>query len=320
MTSNTILISGAGQLGSRYLQGLARGAMPLHIHVQDPSPASLKQAEDRWNGVAATANGLHTVSFHSALTDVPKHIDVAIVATTAHIRPLVIEQIAAHAQVRFWIVEKVLAQSEGALDAILEHIGPKGKAWVNKPRRMLEWHQAIKSHLPQGQTMTLKVDGGAWGLACNSVHFLDMFSWFTGEALQDVDTSQLQIQWQEAKRAGNWEVMGTISAKFSGGSVARFTANEGEVFYRFEIQAGEHVWHIDEDNGIAKRSDGLDLPGRLPYQSEVSATLVETILMNGNCELPTLKTSVDLHRVFIRRLLEHWQRNVDQKAVALPIT
>jgi len=320
MKSSTILIAGAGQLGSRYLQGLAHSVMPLQIHVQDPSVESLKRAQERWDEVASFANDLHAVSFHSTLANIPENIDLTIVATTAHDRPLVVKQINTHAQVRFWILEKVLGQSEVALDAIVDSVSRNGRVWVNTPRRMLDWHKAIKSYLPQGQPLTLYVNGGAWGLACNSIHFLDMFAWFTGETLQDIDTSQLKTQWIKAKRAGSWEVMGTVIAKFSSGSVAHLTASEGEIFYHFEMQVGEHVWFIDEDKGIAKRSDGIDLLGRLPYQSEVSALLVETILRSGDCELPTLQESVAIHKVFIRHLLEHWQRNMDQRAALLPIT
>lgn len=320
MKPHRILISGAGQIGSRHLQGLAHCRIPLQIYVQDPSFESLKLAQERWDEMAGTANGLHAVSFHGALEGLPETIDLAIVATAAHIRSLVVEQIANQAQVRFWVLEKVLAQSEVALDAIIEAVGCDSRAWVNTPRRMLDWHKTIKSHLPQGRSLTLHVKGGAWGLACNSIHFLDMFAWFTSETLQDIDTSQLKTQWIEAKRAGNWEVMGTVIAKFSGGSIAHLSVDQSEVFYRFELSVDKQVWHIDEDVGTAIRTDGLCLPGRLPFQSEVTATLVESILKGGTCELPTLQESAVIHKVFIRRLLEHWQRNMDPKAVLLPIT
>ena len=41
-----ILLVGAGQLGSRYLQGLAAFPKPLDIYVMDVSLSSLKQAEE----------------------------------------------------------------------------------------------------------------------------------------------------------------------------------------------------------------------------------------------------------------------------------
>ena len=46
--SATILIAGAGQLGSRYLQGLANCQNTLDIYVQDISKQSLQIAKQRW--------------------------------------------------------------------------------------------------------------------------------------------------------------------------------------------------------------------------------------------------------------------------------
>ena len=314
-----ILISGAGQLGSRYLQGLASCRLPLQIYVQDINPASLACAQERWREVA-TKDTLHRVEFHLTLAEIPIQLDIVVVATTARVRPQVVREIASHANVGSWVLEKVLAQSEAGLDEIAAKVGLGARAWVNTPRRMLPWHQQIKSQLDHGRPMTLKVDGGSWGLACNSIHFLDMFAWWTGETLVEVNTEQLDSQWFEAKRPGNWEVLGTLQAKFSGGSCVNLSARDGEVSYAFELDDGEHTWSIDEDAGTARRSDGLDLPGRLPFQSEVSATLVESILENGTCELPTLKESAEVHCVFIRSMLEHWKHSVDGCATAVPIT
>ena len=317
MTS-IIIISGAGQLGSRYLQGLATCTRPLDIHVHDIDDASLTRAKQRWDEVATTACS-HTVTLHTGLETIPVLIDVAIIATTARWRPDVVTGIAVHANVDAWILEKVLAQSDAGLNAIEQHVGSVN-AWVNTPRRMLPWHQALKSRLDTGKPMQLKVSGGAWGLACNSIHFLDMFAWWTGEAMESLDTSALDSAWVKSKRPGNWEVMGTLTARFSGGSVATLSAQEGEVFYKFELEDGARTWLIDEAAGNATRSDGLALPGRLPFQSEVSGALVESILVSGTCKLPTLSESLAIHRPFISSLLSHWRATVDAQAYAIPIT
>ena len=49
--SATILIAGAGQLGSRYLQGLANCQNNLNIFVLDISEQSLQIAKQRWEQV-----------------------------------------------------------------------------------------------------------------------------------------------------------------------------------------------------------------------------------------------------------------------------
>ena len=127
--SATILIAGAGQLGSRYLQGLAKCQNTLDIYVQDISELSLQIARQRWEEVYQPASDFHVeltesavqhnITFESSFEKIPKQIDIAIVATNADVRPQVVKQITANNEVRYWVLEKVLAQSEVALDEIL---------------------------------------------------------------------------------------------------------------------------------------------------------------------------------------------------------
>jgi len=316
---HAVLVSGAGQLGSRYLQGLAKCRLPLRIFVQDSSPDSLERAALRWNEVAGPQQ-IHELSFHSSIEELPRQLDLAIVATTADSRPQVVGEIAAHAGVRFWVLEKVLAQSEAGLDQIVSCIGDGSRAWVNTPRRMMLWHRQIKAGLGLDHPMTLRVQGGAWGLACNAVHFLDLLAWWTGETLQTVNTERLAVHWFESKRRGSWEVAGTLEAKFSGGSCALLSAAEIVEPAFLEATDGRRTWLIREGDGLASRSDGLEIPGRVAFQSEMSAPLAESILEGRGCDLPTLDESVALHRVFIGSMLEHWRRAADSGATAVPIT
>lgn len=318
-TIPTILISGAGQLGSRYLQGLAKCRFPLKIYVQDTYGESLVRAEQRWNEVLGSETH-HGVSFHKNIEDLPQQLDIAIVATTADVRPKQVGEIVRHAEVRYWVLEKVLAQSETGLDEIVSHTKGSARAWVNTPRRMMPWHQQIKGQLGINHPMTFKVEGGLWGLACNAVHFLDLFAWWTGETLQAVNTDRLAQHWFESKRPGNWEIAGTLEARFSGGSRAILSAKNEAVPICLELDDGRLSWLINEAEGSAKRSDGLEISGHMTYQSELSATLVESLLENGCCDLPTLEESVALHRVFIRSMLEHWKHAEKPDATFVPIT
>ncbi len=314
-----ILISGAGQLGSRYLQGLVKCRVPLKIYVQDVSEESLDRARQRWSEVLGPESR-HEASFGTTFDSLPRQLDIAIVATTAHVRPQVVGEIASHSTVRYWVLEKMLAQSEIGLDEIVVHIGKSSNAWVNTPRRMFSWHKQIKSQLGLNHPMTLKIDGGLWGLACNAVHFLDLLAWWTGETLQEIHTDRLNPHWFEGKRPGNWEVFGMLEARFSGGSQALLSAGAGEVFYSMAASDGRQSWQINEIEGWARRADGIEIPGRIPYQSELSSVLVESILESGRCALPTLAESASLHRVFINGMLEHWKRAGHSDATFVPIT
>lgn len=316
----TVVITGTGQLGSRHLQGLATCSLPLNIYIQDLSDDSLHMSQKRWLEVAAPNTTQHRLNLCRSLAELPRQVDVAIVATPADIRPAIVAEISEQSMVSYWILEKVLARSVEALQQINNSVGTSGQAWVNTPRRALPWHQAIKDTLVPGRPMQLRVDGGDWGLACNSIHFIDMFAWLTGETLEDCLTDGLNPQWVASKRLGNMEVMGTLEARFSGGSNMQLIARSGDVVYDFEFTDGEHVWHMDEASGKATRSGGLTIPGRIPYQSEVTGGLVETLLETGSCGLPTLDQSTQIHSVFLRSLLSHWQRHVNAYATEVPIT
>ena len=84
--SATILITGAGQLGSRYLQGLANCRETLDIYVNDISEQSLQIAKQRWEQVLKTVSpdtvsGMtvpsiqHKVRFLSSFEIIPKKIN-----------------------------------------------------------------------------------------------------------------------------------------------------------------------------------------------------------------------------------------------------
>ena len=316
---SNILISGAGQLGSRYLQGLIKCRLPLRIYVQDIYEGSLCRAEQRWREVFIPGT-LHEVSFHISLESLPREIDIAIVATTADVRPEAVANIVNRHDVRFWVLEKVLAQNESGLDQIISCISDGSRAWVNVPRRIAPWHKEIKSRFNLNSPLNLKFEDKLWGLASNAVHLLDLIEWWTGETLQSVCVDRLDQNWFEGKRPTFWEVLGDLEAQFSGGSFAVLGAKKDGISSGLRVSDGHLLWMIKEGEGLAKCSDGIEVPGRLANQSEITAGMVESILETGTCELPVLTESVALHRILIRSLLKHWRRSGNPGATSIPIT
>jgi len=316
-----ILISGAGQLGSRYLQGLASCRYPLSIIVQDKSQDSLDRARQRWSEVI-NPECTYNISFQLSLNSIPESIDIAIVATNADVRSYVVRDILRHTLVRYWVLEKVLSQDKQGLDEIAEQLQYASGAWVNTSRRMMSWHQNIRSTRGFNNPMTFNVNGGDWGLACNAIHFLDLFAWWSGETLESIDVSLLSAQWKESKRLGYKEITGMLQAKYSGGSSAKLSANsEKEVSpILIEISDGNLSWFINETAGTAKRSDGLNIHGSMLNQSKMSTSLVESIIANGSCDLPCLAESIAMHRIFIGGMLAHYRQMHNSDATFIPIT
>lgn len=317
---HNILIVGAGQLGSRYLQGLSKVSFPLNIIVLDLSPKSLVLAADRWKDVEKL-DSPHKVSFINEYNLNVKEIDIAIVATGANNRHIIIKKILDLATIRYWIIEKVLAQSSEYVDAIRELLNEAKGAWVNTPRRLMKWWKEIKSMIAIDQPLQFSIDGGMWGLACNSIHFLDLIEWITEEKLVSIDVNDLEKEWFESKRKGYYEVKGSITCYFSGGSLIRLSVNPELPGTKFHIKEQFNCWEIDESSGIARRSDGLTILGTLNFQSELTSNVVQNILLKGICGLPTLNQSSELHKPFLINMLEHWKKQEEKNEDSfLPIT
>ena len=135
-----------------------------------------------------------------------------------------------------------------------------------------------------------------------------------------VDTDGLDSGWFESKRPGFFEIGGTLEAHYSGGSRAVLTASQDAVSTSVEVRDRAQSWQIDEEKGMARRSDWLEVAGRLVYQSEMSGPMVEAILETGRCDLPSLDEASVTHRAFIRGLQAHWNRTGHAAATSVPIT
>ena len=69
-----------------------------------------------------------------------------------------------------------------------------------------------------------------------------------------------------------------------------------------------------------KRNDDFILKGKVLYQSEMTSILLESILYNNVCELPTISVSIQQHKPFLESLLSHWNKVHKSHIEDLPIT
>ena len=317
---SNILIIGVGQIGFRYLEGLSKAKLDLDITVVDSSELSLRSVKEHWLQVGAIRPH-QKIRWCQTLPKELDNVDLAIIATCSKGRATLINEIAQVVSVRYWILEKVLAQSKQELD-LIENATTNAKGiWVNTPRRLMAWHQQLKFKFCNQGSLKVKKIGGLWGLACNSIHFIDLISWWTGESLLSIDTSKLDKIWLESKRRGYFEVAGEIFAKFSGGTELLLKSNPNLVEDTIHIELqNKNIWVIDEGKGIAFESKEDILNGRLELQSDMTGPMVTKILTKGTCELPTLKKSLDQHTIFLDAMLQHWNHSNKCNDKAVPIT
>ena len=318
---SSIALIGTGQIGSRYLQGLVKVKSKIKILAVEPIPQAQKAAQQCWIEAGGDKSG-HEIEWVSDLNYKNSNIDLAIIATSSFNRSVLIKNVRLKINPKYWIIEKVLAQSKTEIDLIKSEVIKAKGTWVNTPRRLMNWHNQLKSKFyGQGPLRVIK-SGALWGLACNSIHFIDLVSWWTGESLLSVNSVGLDRTWFKSKRSGYFDVSGDLFIKFSGGTelVLRSNSESTEDVVSVQIFNNNNFWTIYEDNGIASSSNGTIINGQLEYQSEITGPMVTQILKYGTCDLPTLNESSELHRIFLDSMLVHWNQSNNSNDKQVPIT
>jgi hypothetical protein len=164
------LIIGCGQLGTRHLQGLVPFT-DLKIDLYDAFPTQYELAKQRWAEVNGTANRL---SFLPNLNILENEYELVIVATNADVRYGLLKHLMEKNVKASFLIEKVLFSSpEDYVHA--QKLCLNGDARVNHARRMYSGFQKLKSVLGEPKRLRLEVTGNNWGLACNGLHFVDLF-------------------------------------------------------------------------------------------------------------------------------------------------
>ena len=82
----------------------------------------------------------------------------------------------------------------------------------------MPWHQKIKSYLMETgfNSLDVRVRGSSWGMACNSIHFIDLVCWWTGASIVSVEVDRLSINLGYLlNEKGFYEVNGILSVRFS---------------------------------------------------------------------------------------------------------
>ena len=196
-------------------------------------------------------------------------------------------------------------------------------AWVNTTRRAIPWYQKIRAELDLSRPIQVTKTGHRWGLTCNGIHFVDLVQWWIREQPLHVDTSGI-LDWFPSKRPSFHEAAGTIRVNYDDtSSLILVDKQEYENESLVLVDTPCESWTIDEDSGLASSDRGKTIRGRIPFQSELTAPVVDGVLTTGECCLPTIHDAVAGHRPYLAALVSNWNtlHNRDQsESRRVPIT
>jgi hypothetical protein len=285
-----IALIGAGQLGSRHLQGLALLARAARVTVVDPTEGSLATAKERF---AQVKQDKVEAVFTQKFTDLPSELEGAVVATGADVRRKAIDALLQQSKVRVALLEKVLFQKiedYAAVGALLEKSGTR--AWVNCAQRLWPFFRDLRPRTYGKSKVRVTVSGAQWGLGCNAIHNLDLLPFLTGDGRCRLETA-LDAGTIPSKRPGFIEFTGTLSAFGErGNSVIQTSDRAGDAPFEIAVETPElrQAWRI---------ADGA------PFQSQLTHAVLLEMIEHGTSVLPAFAESAELHVQMLHAFLGH---------------
>ncbi|OYU81525.1 MAG: hypothetical protein CFE23_03400 [Flavobacterium sp. BFFFF1] len=320
------LIIGAGQLGSRHLQGLLKIAAPQVVYVTDPSASALEVARQR----AQEIDHPHQVHYIQDWETLPAEFDLVIVATGAAVRSKVTRQLLSNYNVKYLVLEKILFQDLASYAEIGSLINEKGtRVWVNHPRRMYKHYQKIKELIAETEeNIVFHTTGSNWGLACSALHFIDLCVFLAGSKVNTIDMDWIDPTIHPSKRANCIELTGSVKGTLDNGTGFLVTSLDGDLGdITVTVFTNSNRWIIQEGRSpkVIRLSEAGSFKEEISYhdtdyQSDLTTKMAEDIFQSGNCILPTFQEASDSHIPFIKVALEKYNTLSGTDSLICPIT
>lgn len=316
----TVCIIGAGQLGSRHLQGVHKSSHPLDIWVVDPSTESLKIAEERYNQVIS--DNEKSIHYVTSLDEVPYDIDITIIATSSKPRYKIVRDLLLNHETKSLILEKFLFPTLNEYDLVASLIEERNiKVYVNCPRRMYESYKYVESILGKDYPIVMRVEGESWGLCCNAIHFIDIFMKLCGEMEYQIDVENLIPSVKESKRKGYIEFNGEIKITTNRGDRLFLNSSDTGIPKDLEtriINNNNRIF-INEVTGNVKIND-KELIFTPPYQSDLTGKCVDSLYNGQPLSLTEYEESKIYHKIFLSKMLSFYNKLTNENTTTLPIT
>jgi hypothetical protein len=295
-----LIIIGGGNLGYRYAQGILKINKKFKLTILDKSFSRLEFLENTLS--KENVSPFVTFEFVTYIKD-KRNFDLAIISTNSDVRCKVFNEYNKKHNVKFWILEKVLTPNINELSLFPN----KNSIWVNTFLRTLDIFENIKNTLPKND-VEIYVAGGNWGLACNSIHYIDLISWIFNKMPIKINSDQLENEWFDSKRKGFYEVNGTLKVIYPNNVQLNLTCNTSaddliiiftckSIRYEYNLITGEL-----HSNGVSMRKV------LIPYQSEMTPDVINQIIKTKKSCLTPISESITMHRLFLDEIKKSWDR------------
>ena len=188
-----ICVIGVGNIGMRYVQGITKTFPDAQLFLVD-SPARLQELKTLELGNAKLL---------ASVDDIHDSLDLCVVSTSCEPR-LAIYKRCLELNPRYIILEKYLFKSREQFEECL--------SLDQVPTFVNQWLYGSKTfdRLFEEEARSVQLTGSDWGLACNAVHWIDVFKRHMHISDLQVGSGTSISKVFPSKRAGYEEIFGEL--------------------------------------------------------------------------------------------------------------
>jgi len=316
---------GCGNVGSRHLQAITKISQKLQIDIVEPDSQARQTAKSRLLEIDNQENK-HDYSWYTDLNEINKPSDVTIVASTAVGRATILKKLLEKGHSRF-LIEKFVCQSEDEYKELLSKFKENNaKGWINTNPRCFESYKKLHEYFSDSKMIHFSVtSSNVSALATNSIHYLDLFSFFTNDYNISLNGNFLIDKLFPNKRGkGLVEFAGTLVGSVKNGSTFSMTFLPAEKLPTIVNIVGidKHIM-INETNEKAYdvvNAKNEKFSFKYDHASSLTTKIITDILENDSCQLTNLQDSFFLHKEIFRVFNAHIKKINNEEVDLCPIT
>lgn len=294
-----ILVIGFGNMGCRHAQAFLQDDS-YKVSVIEPNDTVFNTNLLRIGG---TCENISRTTFAECQKD---YFDFAVIATSAEMRLFLFKEVL-NIGIKNILLEKVVFQSAAQFDEALklaeEH---KASVYCNFLNRYSQSYNEIKNAI--NGPIDFTVTGGHFGFACNALHYIDLFKYFTGTDITLIKSNLVKSEIPNLRGDKYVEVFGQQIWESENGDrlfISSDSENNSGKGSENQIRYSENV-HIINENTLNQFNIGYN--GKLEiwkFDMPMASKLTETLYQNikaGTIKLPDIKETMNYHLQFFESI------------------
>ena len=294
-----ILVIGFGNMGCRHAQAFLQDNS-YKVSVIEPNDIVFNANLPRIGG---TSENIRRTTVVECQKD---FFDFAVIATSAEMRLFLFKEVL-NIGIKNILLEKVVFQSAAQFHEAL-NLAEKHKASVycNFLNRYSQSYNEIKNAI-NGQ-IDFTVTGGHFGFACNALHYIDLFKYFTGTDITLIKNQLVKSASPNVRGDKYVEVFGQQIWESENGDrlfISSDSENNSGKGSENQIRYSKNV-HIINENTLSQFNIGSN--GKLDtvkFDMPLASKLTETLYQNikaGTIKLPDIKETMSYHLQFFESI------------------